>query len=139
MEKKNFLWGMLAILMVTMLSVGFAACGSDDDDNKTSNGVVGTWSGRDGSSTVTLTFNSNNTGMYIESYIDSYSGGKETESASFTYSMVDGSKGIMMINVPDKWYSGSSTWTYYFVINGNSMSVYEDDFYDDLEYVLTKQ
>ena len=62
MEKKNFLWGMLAILMVTMLSVGFAACGSDDDDNKTSNGVVGTWSGRDGSSTVTLTFNSNNTG-----------------------------------------------------------------------------
>ena len=133
---KKYYLNWMTSLMVAIMCVGLVSCG---DDNDTSNGAVGTWSGRDGSSTVTLTFNSNNTGMYIESYTDSYSGGKETISTSFTYSMVDASKGIMMINVPDKWYSGSSTWTYYFVINGNSMSVYDDDFYDDLEYVLTKQ
>lgn len=137
MKKKSILWSMLAIMVVAMLSVGFAACGSDDDDSGSS--VVGTWSGKDGSSTITLTFNSNNTGMYIENYKDSYSGGKETISTSFTYSMVDSSKGILMVNVPDKWYSGSSTWTYYFVISGNTMSIYEDDFYDDLEFVLNKQ
>ena len=48
--KKNFLWSMLAAVMVAMLSVSFASCSSDDDDNKGSENVaisaknmVGTW------------------------------------------------------------------------------------------------
>ncbi len=32
MMKKNCLWSLLTIIMVAMLSVGFASCGSDDDE-----------------------------------------------------------------------------------------------------------
>ena len=31
--KKNFIWSMLTVMMVAMLSVGFASCGGDDDDD----------------------------------------------------------------------------------------------------------
>ena len=136
--KRKFFWSMLTILMVTLLCVGFTSCGDDDDDDAKAK-VVGTWKGPDGNTTVTMTFNSGGDGMYIESYNDSYSGGRESVSTSFTYSMVDAKRGIASIKVPDKWYSGSSTWTFYFIISDNTMSVYDDDFGDDLEFVLTKQ
>ena len=42
MNKKRKFWSMLAIMMVTMLSVGFASCGSDDEDGGVSgSGVSG--------------------------------------------------------------------------------------------------
>lgn len=137
MKKKGIILSMMAVMLVALFGVGFAACGDDDNGGSGSN-VVGVWKGKDGSTTITLSFNSNNTGMYVEVYDDKYSG-EEVISTSFTYSMVDATKGIISIKVPDEWYSGSSTWTYYFVINGNTMSLYDDDFYDDLEYVLSKQ
>lgn len=139
MKKRNQFWSMLTIILVTALSIGFAACGDGDNDDKSSNSnIVGTWTGQDGGVSITLTFNSNFTGLYVESYKDSYSG-KESVSTTFTYSVVDETKAIMVVKVPDQWYSGRSTETYYIVINGKSMSIYDDDFYDDLEYVLTKQ
>ena len=57
MKKKNYLH-LLAIMMVTMLSVGFASCGSDDDDNDITGGselvdkLQGTWKFSKGTETV---------------------------------------------------------------------------------------
>ena len=61
----------MAILMVTMLSVGITACSSDDDD--------------------------------------------------------------------DKGYYGYENETIFFVIEGKTMSLFEHYYYDDLEWILTKQ
>lgn len=33
MNKKNYLWSMLTMIMVAILSVGFVSCGGDDDDS----------------------------------------------------------------------------------------------------------
>ena len=132
-KKKKFYWSMLAIIMVTMLSVGLTACGSDDDDNT----VVGTWSGQQGRNNLTLTFKSDGTGTFISRYNDSYSG-METSSGNFTYVMDGNNKGIINIRLYDS-YSGYGHETIFFVIESNTMSLYEDYYYDDLEFVLTKQ
>ena len=39
MKQKSILWSMLAIIMVAMFSVGFSACGSDDEDGGGSGGA----------------------------------------------------------------------------------------------------
>ena len=132
--KKNLLWSMLAILMVTMLSVGITACSSDDDDDKA---VVGTWSGQDGRDYLTLTFKSDGTGTYISRYYDSYSG-METDSGTFTYVMEGDNKGMINIRFYDSYY-GYENETIFFVIEGKTMSLFEDYYYDDLEWILTKQ
>ena len=135
MKKKNFLWSMLAIMMVAMLGVGFVACGGDDGDN--SKGVVGTWSGQEGKRYLTLTFKGDGTGTYISRYNDSYSG-METETGTFTYIMEGDNKGIINIREYDS-YSGYGYETVYFVIEGKTMSLYDDYYYDDLEWILIKQ
>lgn len=132
-KKKKFYWSMLAIIMVTMLSVGLTACGSDDDDNP----VVGTWSGQQGRNNLTLTFKSDGIGTFISRYNDSYSG-METSSGNFTYVMEGNNKGIINIRLYDS-YSGYGYGTIFFVIESNTMSLYEHYYYDDLEFVLTKQ
>ena len=147
MKKKNLFWSVLVFILVAVLSAGFAACGGGDGDGSDGNGggggtnIVGTtWKGNDGSTTITITFNSSTTGLYVLSYNNSYSGGTETESSTFSYSL-NGNRGIVVVNVPDSWYSGSRTWTHYFKISGNTIWVYDDDDCDDddLEFVLTKQ
>ena len=58
MKKKNCLLGLLAMIMVAMLSVGFASCGSDDDDDEITGGselidkLQGTWQFQKGTETV---------------------------------------------------------------------------------------
>ena len=44
--KKKILWSMLTVLMVTILSISFISCGSDDDDSSLSFSkeiIVGKW------------------------------------------------------------------------------------------------
>ncbi len=135
MKQKSILFSIFAIMMAAMLSVGFVACESDNDDSDS--GVVGTWSVRDGRHQLTLTFNSGGSGTFIARYDDSYSG-LETETGPFTYTMQEASKGMIIIKDYDS-YSGYQTEILYFVIEGKTMSIYEDDYYDDLEWVLTKQ
>lgn len=44
MKKRDLLWSMLTLVMVSMLSVGFMSCGSDDDDDTGENPIlVGEW------------------------------------------------------------------------------------------------
>lgn len=129
--KKNLLWSMLTFLMVTMLSVAITSCGDDEDV------VVGTWSGKDGKYDLSLTFKSDGSGTYISRYNDSYSG-LQTENGTFTYVMEDDNKGMINVRYYDS-YSGYEFETFFFVIEGKTMSLYEDYYYDDLEWVLTKQ
>lgn len=58
MKKKNCLLSLLAMIMVAMLSVSFASCGSDDDDDEITGGselvdkLQGTWQFQKGTETV---------------------------------------------------------------------------------------
>ena len=58
MKKKNCLLSLLTMIMVAMLSVGFASCGSDDDDDEITGGselidkLQGTWQFQKGTETV---------------------------------------------------------------------------------------
>ncbi len=44
MSNKNLL-KLMSIVLVAMLSVGFTSCGNDDDDELSSNSIVGHWKG----------------------------------------------------------------------------------------------
>ena len=65
MKKKNYLLSLLTMIMVAMLSVGFASCSSDDDDEITGGSELvdklqGTWQFQKGTETVmgmTITMN----------------------------------------------------------------------------------
>lgn len=111
--------------------------GNPSDDGNTAN-VVGTWYGERGSShTLTITFNANGTGNYVDYFHDPYSG-DERETGTFTYSMTDSQNGY--IYVYDYYYGTESI---RFRIEGNTMYLYDDyDYYygyDEIEWVLTKQ
>lgn len=64
--RKTSLFQLMTILMVTLLSLGFASCGSDDDDSVDSSGngtIIGTWEETDYTDgTWQWTFNSNGKG-----------------------------------------------------------------------------
>ena len=131
MKKNGFFWSMLAILMVTMLSVGFVACGSDDDDSSNPNSVVGTWvghgTGGDSDDFITVTFNSNNTGVIVAQAMGSY--GLETISSNFTYVMEGLDRGKLVA-------SGD---TFYFIFAGNQMTIADNSYDGKPEFILTKQ
>lgn len=136
MKQKSILWSLFTLIMVAMISAAFVACGDDDDDNGSASGVVGSWSGRDGREYLTLTFKSGGSGVWTERYNDSYSG-METHVTDFTYVMEGKSKGIITIEEYDSYY-GTDTEHYFFVIEGKTMKLYEDDYGVDLEWELTK-
>ena len=57
MNKKNYLWSLLTIRMLAVLSVGFVSCGDDDDDEITGGSELvdklqGTWQFQKGTETV---------------------------------------------------------------------------------------
>lgn len=136
MKQRNLLWSLFTLVMVTMMSAGFIACG-DDDDDPVSGGVVGTWSGQDGKDYLTLTFKSGGSGTWTSRYNDYYSG-METERGSFTYEMEGKSKGVITVRYYDSYY-GYENEHIYFEIEGKKMYLYEDYYGEDLEWVLTKE
>ena len=107
MKKKNCLLSLLAMIMVAMLSVGFASCGSDDDDEEMSGSfLVGEWHECETDGTLLndatesevhhMKLYSNGNGDYW-----SISKGKEDElKFSFKYSYsLNGSNGIMTTTI----------------------------------------
>ena len=105
MNKKS-LFTLMAMLMMALVSVGFASCGDDDNDDKKKEEVslVGTWRHDFSSGYILLIFKSNGTGL-MEEY-DSASGGIEySEEISYYY---DKEKERYMIIEKD----GEYTYTY---------------------------
>lgn len=80
MKKKN-LWCLLAVLMVTIVSVSFVSCGDDDDEDDIT--IVGTWKYDFSSGYGLLTFNQNGTARYQEYDKGSW---QIDESATYIYS-----------------------------------------------------
>lgn len=61
---KKYLMHLLAVMMVAIVSVGFASCSSDDDDEKDngySTSILGSWQTDDENFTTEMTFNANGT------------------------------------------------------------------------------
>jgi len=77
------------VLMAVLVSVSFAACSSDDDDDNVSgsSSIVGSWKQTNSYGTViTLTFNSNKTGVVTYAfYDDERLTGSKTENFEYVY------------------------------------------------------
>ena len=58
MKKKDYLWSLLTLVMVAMLSLGLSSCGGDDEEDDVTSGselvdkLQGTWDFRKGTETV---------------------------------------------------------------------------------------
>lgn len=135
MTKKRFVYAMFALLVTASLSIVIFSCSDDKDDD---NAAVGTWYGEDHHEYLKLTFRSNGKGIFIVGYSDStYK--REDEPEAFTYKMEGSKKGKIFIEDYDSYYGRSETETMYFEIDGKTMSIYDDGYGGDLEWVLTKQ
>ncbi len=100
--------------------------GSQGNDNNLS----GTWIG----SSISFVFNPDGSGTYV----NAYSG----ESGSCTYKFTETNKGVIITTTPSEvgaTSNGSQSVTYYFIVNGNTMSLYSDSGYTDQIAQLTKQ
>lgn len=124
---KNRIW--IIVLVFGMLPL-LMACSSEDDDN----GVVGTWMGYrcddittleiSENHTLTLVFNSDGSGNYLE--IDN----PYTDECSFTYEMESNTRGKAYTKVRG---------TIYFEIIDNKMYIFGHGYGNDLDFLLTKQ
>ena len=104
--------------------------------NTTTNNAVGTWAGIDGRETMTLIFNSGNSGEYIYKYEDGNI--LKTDAGAFIYASEEINRGVLLIKFTDN-YTGSSAGVFFYVIDGSNMRLYEQDYYDGLAWILTKQ
>lgn len=110
--KRTKLVYLMAIMMVSMLSLGFVSCGSDDDDDvKITSPIVGTWKTGISSVNATVVFNSDATVIW-----NSTINGK-TKHDTGTYDVSSGSDGIVKIY----WTSSDVPETWEFTITGNTM------------------
>ena len=141
MKQKNAFWYFLAVLMVTMLSIGGVSCSNDDDSKGSeSSSLRGTsWAYDKGYKSGIITFNSDKNGTWIKQYSDD----NETNTISFTYTLLRNNTGtIVTKEKSDSSSSGYSIDNYYFEIVDNILYVYEvdDDDEDDkeLKYICYK-
>jgi len=133
--KRTIVGSMLAMMFFAMLYVGVSSCSKDKDDDSSSSGVVGTWSGKDGKDQLTLNFKKGGSGTWTYRYYDSYSG-TETERGTFTWEMDGKTEGwIYVENEYDSYssYSGRRTHAMFFEMEGKTM------YLDDDKWILTKQ
>ena len=80
-------------IVAIIISVNFAACSDDDEDDN--NPLIGTWINSEGNATMTWTFKANGTG--VEKYDDNEAGSELHEVYSFTYTY-DINSSILTIN-----------------------------------------
>ena len=129
----------MAVVAVMLTSVVIAACGDDDDDDATSS-VVGTWVGVDDDETLTVIVNANGTGTYTSVEQHRSSGrAPTTETGAFTWQMQGADRGIFMTPRNSYYYGEGAMEIDYFIVNGNTMSIYGDGYNGDLDWVLVKQ
>lgn len=108
---KKFYLNLLAVLALVVTCVGFAACSSDDDDDKDgenaiAGSIVGTWrsSISDGEGYMTYVFNSDNTG-----YSQEFDEGRLHNPDFFTWVYNPNTKVVKMIFADEDDYV--ETWT----------------------------
>jgi len=103
------------VLLTVLMSVGFTACSSDDDDDASGNAsIVGTWKYTDTDDEValTLTFNSNKTGVVtVVSYENGRQTGSQTENFEYSYDATEGEVTIIGSDLEGR-YSVTITATY---------------------------
>lgn len=112
MKRTNLLY-LMTIMMVTVLSFGFASCSSDDDEDdvKITSPIVGTWKTGISSVNATVVFNGDATVIW-----NSNINGK-TRHETGTYDVSSGADGIVKIY----WSSSDIPEIWEFTITGNTM------------------
>jgi len=135
MKKKSVIWSVMTIMMVTILCAVFAACSKSDSEQQGNNALIGTWVGKDGNVNLTVYIETANSGRWSE-----YIGGEygNTASGRLTYQMTGNDRGTVTTIFEDS-SSGTQTDTFYFIIQGSVLYLYEHGYGDDLEWVLYKQ
>lgn len=136
MKAKNILQAM-ATLLVAMFCIGLTSCSSSSDDASESptNLAVGSWSGprydgpnkeSKGNRLLMLVFKSDGSGTYVNQDDDYKNKGV------FNYVMEGSNKGKIR-------FDDNLLYDYFFVIEGNKMSIYDKDYGDDIDWILTKE
>ena len=111
-------------IVAIIISVNFAACSDDDEDDN--NPLIGTWINSEGNATMTWTFKANGTG--VEKYDDNESGSELHEVYSFTYTY-DINSSILTINYGESDDHGEITEDidkYTISINGDVMTTKDE-------------
>ena len=140
---KNSILNLLTVIMVIVLNVGYVSCSKDsnndkDDNNSNTYNVVGTWVGYacvngntkefDWDDKLTLVFNADGTGKYLE---DPPLNHKNVE-CTFLYEMEGSKRGKAYI-------SAMKTNIWFEIIDNNMIVYYGAGFGSDIDYYLTKQ
>ena len=134
MRKKLYLRSLIAAMIAAVFVLGLLSCSSNDSgeaDNSNSF-LIGTWTGPrlNNSGTVaegfsmTLVFNSDGSGRFIENNRNS------VERGTFTYKMEGKTRGKLLFDNNDD---------NYFEVIDNKINFYDHGYGDDLDYILTKQ
>lgn len=135
MKTKNSI-NLTVFIVCILLTIVFVSCSKEDDNGNDNNEniIIGTWMGYSCANnnphdlskthTLTLVFNSNNSGSYLEK------DNMYTEQCTFTYEIEGSSKGKAYTKVRDY---------IYFEIVGDKMYVYDHGYGDDLDFILSKQ
>ena len=120
MVKRNYFWELMTIMIVCIMSVGFASCGDDDDDDNAVS-IVGTWVDDTGdSSEVSFTFRSDGTGYYKD----------KSGTSNFNYTYEESNKQLKL------WYVDSSTvYNYSVSLTGKTLMLTRNS----TTYVLRKK
>lgn len=79
---KIFNMKFILMLVVATLSLGFVSCGDDDDNKPSSTSLVGTWVMEVDDLKITVVFNSNGSGTFLEEYED---GSQYSEKFEYAY------------------------------------------------------
>ncbi len=111
-------------IVAIIISVNFAACSDDDEDDN--NPLIGTWINSEGNATMTWTFKANGTG--VEKYDDNEAGSELHEVYSFTYTY-DINSSILTINYGESDDHGEITEDidkYTISINGDVMTTKDE-------------
>lgn len=108
------IFSIIALSVMAIFSLTFISC-SDDDDNKSSNSIVGTWTllEEKGESDYTVTFKSDGTGYSSE----------KGESYTFTYSINGNNTLILIYDIDNE----TITYKYEIANNGNTLILYGQD------------
>lgn len=137
---KKYLFQLMSMLMVAVLSTGFASCGSDDEEND--GGLIGIWVEADDKPELKLIFQESGVGTFVRLQYKKKTTPLQVEqewNGSFTYVSTDEKTGS--ITAP-RYFDDSylpETETFNYVISDKTMNLYDSKHPDDLEYVLKKQ